>query len=151
MARCVSRVNTGRNVLAIMHCKTKCFCTVFKITQCWLSIARVNCLNSIACCTIFMKCTWVQLKCFNVLASKLQQATRKRETINLSYPIGCSQRVMGATFPRYARRQLVNNALWRCWKSATFANTRNMRFPAATGTILSATVARIIRSIFHWN
>ena len=36
-------------------------------------------------------------------------------------------------------------------ESATFANTRTMRFPAATRTILSATVARIIRSIFHWN
>ena len=85
----------------------------------------------------------------------LQRSCRKRrannETINLSYPIGCSQRVMCATFPRYARRHLVNNALWRCGKSATFANTQTMRFTAATRTFLSATVACITRPIFHWN
>ena len=91
------------------------------------------------------------MKCFNVIATKSSQATHENEPINLSYPTGCSQRVMCATFPRYARRHLVNNALWRCGKSATFANTRTMRFPAATRTFLNATIACIIQSIFHCN
>ena len=75
----------------------------------------------------------------------------KHETKNLSYPPGCSRRVMCATFQRYARRHLVNTALWRCGKTATFANTQTMRFPAARRTFLSATVACITRPIFHWN